>query len=233
MRRASVSRGSLSRGSVLLSPADLAALTGGEEPSDAPQTSATNPKRQSVYRPIFGDKYKHTEQTRGVRDKLRQRLRYTLVGDVDLTGKSTETALNAFKCTDDAEIKIRDLATKTGLHVLEVEKIHKRFVEFDEDGSGEIELDEFRKIVRMLLDVPEGSDSLPEDRVEQLWRTVDSDGSGSVDMYEFVLWYTKYFAGSAGSTPIENFYNILGKNRLTSSKKKAGEGEYDGSDVEE
>jgi len=57
----------------------------------------------------------------------------------------------------------------------------------------------------------------------QLWRMVDADGSGSVDMEEFVVWYGQYFYKDPSKgevdnrSPIEIFYSLLGSDRLNTS----------------
>ena len=104
-----------------------------------------------------------------------------------------------------------------------IENIKKRFDEFDLDGSGEIEYDEFQLIICKLLKVS-NMDEIPPDRLHQLWRMVDADGSGSVDVEEFIVWYGQYFyqdpsQGAAGThrSPIEIFYSLLGSDRLAST----------------
>ena len=83
--------------------------------------------------------------------------------DLDLSGTSKT---HEFTCTDKSEIELRDLAQKTGINIIDVEKIKKRFEEFDGDGSGLIDYEEFQSVVLKLLRVKDKS-FLTEDRMEQ------------------------------------------------------------------
>ena len=58
------------------------------------------------------------------------------------------------------------------------------FDEADADGSGEIDLDEFTKLVWKL----QGSINRAE--IEDMFQAVDADGSGEIDYDEFKLWWT-------------------------------------------
>lgn len=103
------------------------------------------------------------------------------------------------------------LAREYGLSAVEVEGVRAQFVKFDTDGSGQIEFDEFRKLLNTLLKVPKKL-GLPDSRVEQFWQEVDLDGSGSVCFEEFFIWYTKYFDLKGTATdisPIEQFYKSV------------------------
>jgi len=103
------------------------------------------------------------------------------------------------------ERELRGLARKHNLTVLQVEAYKSSFDAFDEDGSGGIELDEFEKLLRTLIKIPEHLE-IPANRVRQFWADVDMDKSGSVSFEEFLVFYLKYFVGSRSSEPIEEFY---------------------------
>lgn len=109
---------------------------------------------------------------------------------------------------DEDQCAVRNLARKYDLSLVEVERIKGEFNRFDEDGSGEIEYDEFVKILYKLLKVPDHL-PLPQTRINNFWNEIDEDGSGSVDFEEFLVWYLKYFGDAEeGSSPLEEFYNV-------------------------
>jgi len=97
------------------------------------------------------------------------------------------------------ERELRSIARDFDMTILDIESVQRVFNDFDTDGSGEIEEDEFRKIVLKLMKVKNESD-LSERRLERYWRDVDTDGGGSIGFVEFLCWYTKEFphAISAG-----------------------------------
>lgn len=105
---------------------------------------------------------------------------------------------------------IRNVARKLGFPLMEVERIKKQFDVYDEDGSGEIELAEFERLLYRLLKVPK-TEELPASRVRQFWSEIDQDRSGCVDFEEFLCWYTRYFSldGRAEVSPIEEFYKSI------------------------
>merc|ERR1712118_141874 len=59
-----------------------------------------------------------------------------------------------------------------------------------EDQSGEIDFEEFRKLVHILLRIPAHL-HLPEKRVMAFWKEIDQDQSGNVDFEEFLAWYKR------------------------------------------
>lgn len=59
------------------------------------------------------------------------------------------------------------------------DKVELAFNHFDEDGSGELDQNEFSEAVRLL------GFNLSEDRFRQLWNQIDSDGGGMIDIEEF------------------------------------------------
>lgn len=106
------------------------------------------------------------------------------------------------------EREFRELCRKHDLSIVEVESYRKFFEEFDSDGSGEIEEDEFPELVRKCAKVPKGVE-IPEARFKVLWKEADRDGGGSVDFEEFVLFYRKYFADGCGNGGFEGFYRNI------------------------
>lgn len=104
---------------------------------------------------------------------------------------------------------IRAIARKHGLKVVDVEDYKQKFDLYDVDGSGEIEYEEFSALTQKLLKIPEGM-SLPEKRMQSLWREADSDGQGQVDFEEFLNFYRKYFdSDSTGENPLDTLYSSI------------------------
>eukprot|EP00941_MAST-03F_sp_MAST-3F-sp1_P000556 g556.t1 len=65
-----------------------------------------------------------------------------------------------------------------------IARIQRQFQMYDVDGSGTIELDEFKLMLRDLC-VP-----LHSDEVNASFAKLDTDGSGEIDYQEFERWYT-------------------------------------------
>jgi len=105
------------------------------------------------------------------------------------------------------KIRTRDFAKNYGLSIAEVDSAHSMFERFDEDGSGKIEFDEFKKLLYKLMQVPRGVE-LPATRLQHFWKEIDLNRDGSVCFAEFLQWYTKYFdmSGNSNLCPIEQFY---------------------------
>merc|ERR1712070_450002 len=62
------------------------------------------------------------------------------------------------------KIRTRDLARRDNVSIAEVDSVHTMFESFDLDDSGEIEFNEFEKLLYKLMKVPEG-EALPASRV--------------------------------------------------------------------
>jgi len=141
----------------------------------------------------------------------------------DAKGETTEFNLDAFlnwymmnmfttvpKLQGDAtkmasEQLTTDLCEKYGLQPTDLDKCKKMFDKYDEDGSGEMEQDEFESMVHQLVGAKPGE--ISAERLKAFWREIDLDGSGAVEFSEFVEWYLKYFGESGGGGgPTEAFY---------------------------
>ena len=59
------------------------------------------------------------------------------------------------------------------------DKVEKAFHALDEDGSGELDNDEFKKAMKEL------GVELTSDEFDEIWTLVDQDGSGTIDLDEF------------------------------------------------
>eukprot|EP00928_Gymnodinium_smaydae_P043325 TRINITY_DN29052_c0_g2_i1.p1 TRINITY_DN29052_c0_g2~~TRINITY_DN29052_c0_g2_i1.p1 ORF type:complete len:611 (-),score=138.48 TRINITY_DN29052_c0_g2_i1:61-1764(-) len=99
---------------------------------------------------------------------------------------------------DPVELSMRKIARDYGLPMCDIERFKRVFNSFDDDGSGEIEEEEFRKIIIKLMKVKNESD-LSTKRLERYWREIDRDGGGSVDFPEFLRWYLAEFPDAAKS----------------------------------
>jgi len=86
------------------------------------------------------------------------------------------------------------------------------------DKSGEIEYDEFKKLLCSLLKVPVHLE-LPQSRVRQFWTETDLDGGGSIEFEEFLIFYTKFFDASQTGDPLEDFYRGLRPNAMRDCKR--------------
>jgi len=109
--------------------------------------------------------------------------------------------------------EIRQIAREHGLPIVWVEEYKKSFDTFDEDGSGNIEFDEFQKLLYKLIKVPAHLD-LPVNLVRQFWAEADIDGGGEIGFEEFLMFYTRYFMNAEGKQdsskhPLEEFYRAI------------------------
>lgn len=97
-----------------------------------------------------------------------------------------------------------DLCEKYGLQPSDLDKVKKMFDQYDEDGSGEMERDEFECMIHQLVGAKPGD--ISAERLKGFWREIDRDGSGAAEFSEFVEWYLKYFGESSSGGPTEAFY---------------------------
>lgn len=89
---------------------------------------------------------------------------------------------------DASERSLRDLARKHGFNLLDVERMRGVFAKFDADGSGEVDIEEFKNVLCSVMKVKEASD-IPDVTVKRYFREVDIDGSGDISFEEFATWY--------------------------------------------
>jgi Ca2+-binding EF-hand superfamily protein len=123
---------------------------------------------------------------------------------------------------DQDELDRRKLARKLDLDALDMDRYKRHFDNFDEDGSGQIEKDEFEEMLYKCLHIPRHI-GLPQSRVQQLWSAADKDGGGGIDLEEFIVFYQKYFAQEKGARAgIDSYYSQglsanLGRSRASAS----------------
>ena len=58
------------------------------------------------------------------------------------------------------------------------------FIHVDGDGSGEIDINEFRELIMNLKNL-----DADEEQATQMFHEIDADGGGSIDLEEFQDWW--------------------------------------------
>lgn len=96
----------------------------------------------------------------------------------------------------------------------EVEKIKRHFDTFEADEKGNIDMQEFTKLMKKLLKVPNDLE-LPPTRIRHYWSQIDTDNSGTVGFQDFLAWWINYFEKSISSgraalaKPFDDFYKTI------------------------
>jgi len=102
------------------------------------------------------------------------------------------------------DMRLRDIAQRLCLPVSEMDLYKSMYDKFDTDGSGYIDLDEFRELMHVLTKSPPDY-RIPESRIKMFWHDCDTDSNGKVDLEEFASFYVKHFSSNAND-PAENYY---------------------------
>lgn len=102
------------------------------------------------------------------------------------------------------ERAFREFCAENNLSLVDMDRYQKYFAEYDCDGSGEIDYEEFEGVIRRCARVPRHLE-IPPARMKQLWTQADNDCSGSIDFEEFALFYRKFFE-APGAAGFESFY---------------------------
>lgn len=151
--------------------------------------------------------------------KLKEKFEEAALADPETFGKMTFSefgkwqrrqtcGVNHFSVQDlvqKEDLTLRDLAVKHDIPLIDVEQVHRVFHDFDLDGSGLVEMEEFVNILHELLRVPKSLE-IPKGRIEKFWREVDRDGNGGICFEEYLVWYNQYFGHSTAMDPIQAFY---------------------------
>jgi hypothetical protein len=103
-----------------------------------------------------------------------------------------------------------DLASDNQVPPQTIDKLRKRFDEFDTDGSGYIDFEEFGVMFCQLLKVKDPS-NFSGSRMKRFWQEIDVDGSGEVEFEEFCNWYLKYFSSDGYMLPSSVDGGIIGQ----------------------
>jgi len=98
---------------------------------------------------------------------------------------------------DPKERHLRQLAREHDFLLTDVERIKGIFDSFDIDKSGEIDEEEFRKALFVLLRAKNESD-VSQKKLLRYWREADVDRSGEISFEEFLLWYYRCFVSENG-----------------------------------
>jgi len=111
------------------------------------------------------------------------------------------------------QLEDREVSRKLGIDLDSLDKYKRAFAEYDVDGGGSIDKDEFEGIVSQLLKIPAGQ-ALPPERLDAFWREADADGGGDIDFEEFCVFYQKYFESEEGeeSDPLGAYYKSYRQN---------------------
>ncbi|CAE8619077.1 unnamed protein product [Polarella glacialis] len=130
------------------------------------------------------------------------------------------------------EREMRSLARKHGIPINYAEYVRDEFHKYDSGNKGTLDFLDFSRVVRVMT-IKKSQTSraqvnavLPESRIRFLWHDVDTDGSGEVELEEFLVWfYTNFHPGSReikgsvhsaqfADSATEHFYAAMGRNRL-------------------
>jgi len=87
-------------------------------------------------------------------------------------------------------------------HVPTREETRKVFVHYDRDGSGAIDMREFRALVASLGLL------IPAEEVDNTFRSIDLDDNGTIEFEEFYQWFS--YAKSHKNNPIKNKLRKVG-----------------------
>jgi len=102
---------------------------------------------------------------------------------------------------------LRNLTRELGANTADVDRYKKAFDEFDDDGSGAIEYEEFCALLNVLLKVPDGH-KLPQERVMGFWRLADLERNGELNFSQFVKFYVTHFADSSIDQLTDYYKNV-------------------------
>jgi hypothetical protein len=142
-----------------------------------------------------------------LRQKLRHRMRMQAFQNDSWADDWGSSKVHMFpELTLGNDEMFKKLSKKFGLDVNMVEHIHNIFRRFDEDGSGEIEYDEFTQMMCDMLGAEHGE--VPEKRLRQFWHEIDIDQSHCIEFEEFMLFYVQNFLDpdDPNGSPMRNFY---------------------------
>jgi len=76
------------------------------------------------------------------------------------------------------------MADKMGIQLNNLCYLKQEFDTYDEDRSGYIDVKELKELLEKL------GEELSEGELDQAFRELDSDGSGEIEFFEFVEWFT-------------------------------------------
>merc|ERR1719439_491346 len=80
--------------------------------------------------------------------------------------------------------ELQGMADKMGIQLNNLCYLKQEFDTYDEDRSGYIDVKELKELLEKL------GEELSEGELDQAFRELDSDGSGEIEFFEFVEWFT-------------------------------------------
>lgn len=102
------------------------------------------------------------------------------------------------------QLEVREIGHRLGLTPAEIDHYKALYDKYDINGSGGIDLHEFKELLHICMKCPKTL-RMPDSRIMHFWAECDADGSGIVDLKEFITFYKKYFDVDA-EDPEEDFY---------------------------
>lgn len=80
--------------------------------------------------------------------------------------------------------ELQQMAEKMGIQLNNLCYLKQEFDAYDEDRSGYIDVKELKELLEKL------GEELSEEELEQAFKELDQDGSGEIEFFEFVEWFT-------------------------------------------
>merc|ERR1719478_1703026 len=103
----------------------------------------------------------------------------------DLEGPTDEEINEIFlKRYKMSKEELQAMADKMGIQLNNLCYLKQEFDTYDEDRSGYIDVKELRELLEKL------GEELTEEELEQAFKELDADGSGEIEFFEFVEWFT-------------------------------------------
>lgn len=78
------------------------------------------------------------------------------------------------------------------LESLSGDDISDLWIHYDQDGSGEIDMDEFRELMEDITEKTRGHRHVSQDLVQLMFDDMDTDGNKVIDRQEFIEYLTKH-----------------------------------------
>merc|ERR1719197_116927 len=105
--------------------------------------------------------------------------------DEDAAGPTDEEINEIFlKRYKMSKEELQQMAEKMGIQLNNLCYLKQEFDAYDEDRSGYIDVKELKELLEKL------GEELSEEELEQAFKELDSDGSGEIEFFEFVEWFT-------------------------------------------
>jgi len=138
-------------------------------------TSEPGPNELGYEDMVTGDKKEGDEESRGSDDS-----------DLDDEAGPSDEEINEIflKRYKMSREELQGMADKMGIQLNNLCYLKQEFDAYDEDRSGYIDVKELKELLEKL------GEELSEEELDQAFRELDSDGSGEIEFFEFVEWFT-------------------------------------------